>query len=653
MGGNSSSHVPFADEDNHVSFVKGIRLTDKVINRMREERQATKKIVHPRSQQNGPAPQLSTEAIAPTITPAPTVDHLVPHLVDPPHSAQPSSLPLPVQPVKLTPPPPVTFVAAPPAKPMVQASAVDSEAPPPPLKPMVQPPTVESAAPPSPAKYMAQAPGVESTPPPPPVKPMTQAPAVESAAPPLPEEPVVLATPLVSPVEPEVAATPSTTSVETKVLPQVAKPIALSPSAEAKVISTPPPPSAETVVPPPPFVDATVLSSVDEPVVLATPVLVDKVFMPTPVEPTVPTSVVAAAVVEPDVFPTPPPVVPPLKVAPPPADDVLPKPPPVEPLTVYSAPIPVAPNLPAPVVEHTSEPIVENLQAPTWQSMELATHASTSMANEQADLPPPPCAEPTDPPPPPGSEEPTVTVPLPLLDEDVAFPTVAPVTAPAVPAPPSVVVDEEELRRQIRAELTKDLEEEMKRKRQELQKQLDEVKAAARVQAQAAAQLRVQEEVQKIHSLEKAAQSDIMKAAIAKERMTKEEETLMAQLYAHKLEEKEKQLKKQDLIYREQIARLEEKSARFFKVTTENFKKGREDVHNTFKHVDIRPVCGDLQTHVQRCYRENRGQTLACSGLASLYMQCVEGHKKVSLYGCFLTERETLRLTVKHAYTEM
>ncbi|KAK6317820.1 hypothetical protein J4Q44_G00111110 [Coregonus suidteri] len=72
MGGNSSSHVSYENEGDHVTFVKGIRLTDKVINRMREERQA-QKMVHPRSQQNGPASTLLTEPVVPLSTPAPTV----------------------------------------------------------------------------------------------------------------------------------------------------------------------------------------------------------------------------------------------------------------------------------------------------------------------------------------------------------------------------------------------------------------------------------------------------------------------------------------------------------------------------------------------------------------------------------------------------
>ncbi|XP_070973587.1 MICOS complex subunit MIC19-like isoform X1 [Oncorhynchus clarkii lewisi] len=178
----------------------------------------------------------------------------------------------------------------------------------------------------------------------------------------------------------------------------------------------------------------------------------------------------------------------------------------------------------------------------------------------------------------------------------------------------------------------------MKVKRQEFEKQLYEVKVQARAQAQAVAQAQIQEEVKKILDVEKASQGENLMAAIEKERMTTEDERLMAQLYwielkAHKLVEKENQVKKQDALFREQVAKLEEKSAQFFKVTTENFKKGREDAHNTFKRVDIKPVCGDLQSQILKCYRENTGQTLTCSGIANLYMKCVDNHKTKSIGG--------------------
>lgn len=60
---------------------------------------------------------------------------------------------------------------------------------------------------------------------------------------------------------------------------------------------------------------------------------------------------------------------------------------------------------------------------------------------------------------------------------------------------------------------------------------LYEVKVQARAQAQAVAQAQIQEEVKKILDVEKASQGENLMAAIEKERMTTEDERLMAQLY--------------------------------------------------------------------------------------------------------------------------
>uniref|UniRef100_A0A8C5MTV5 Uncharacterized protein n=1 Tax=Leptobrachium leishanense TaxID=445787 RepID=A0A8C5MTV5_9ANUR len=48
-----------------------------------------------------------------------------------------------------------------------------------------------------------------------------------------------------------------------------------------------------------------------------------------------------------------------------------------------------------------------------------------------------------------------------------------------------------------------------------------------------------------------------------------EEERLKAKSFAKKLEEKERELKRQDEFHMDQLARLEERSAQFYKVTTE------------------------------------------------------------------------------------
>lgn len=49
------------------------------------------------------------------------------------------------------------------------------------------------------------------------------------------------------------------------------------------------------------------------------------------------------------------------------------------------------------------------------------------------------------------------------------------------------------------------------------------------------------------------------------------------------------------------------------------------------RRFSIQPVCGDLQSQILKCYKENTGKTLSCSSIASAYMQCVDNAKKVPL----------------------
>nr|XP_029523238.1 vegetative cell wall protein gp1-like isoform X4 [Oncorhynchus nerka] len=619
MGGNSSSsHVSY--EDDHVTFVKGIRLTDKVINRMREECQA-QKVVQPRSQQNGPASTLSTEPVVPVSTPAPTVDHLVsPSLFIP--TAPPSP---PVQPVKLTPPPPVTFVSAPcPPAVLPTPPCPPAALPTPPCPPAALPtPPCPPAALPTPPCPPAALP----TPLSPPKESIVRAPAVEPIVPPLdtkvlPQgaEPILPLVPL-EPIAPSLAPSPPIEEPVLLCTPTTEEPVVLPTLAEHIVPLVP----IEPVVPPKPVKPVVLASPVVEPIVL--PPVVESVVLHHPVEQVDPLT--------PDPSPVEAIVLPPVvveEVATPTLVEPVVLPPVVESVTITTPLVveevvlptrpPVAEPPPPPVLAPIPEPIMEELPPAPCPSMELATLPTASAASKQTDLPPP-VEEPIAPPPPLSAPvEPMVSIPLLPLIENVAV-----VTPPVIPLQPPLVVDEEVLRRQIQAELTKGLEEEMKVKRQEFEKQLYEVKVQARAQAQ------IQEEVKKILDVEKAAQGENLMAAIEKERMTTEDERLMAQLYAHKLEEKENQVKKQDALFREQVAKLEEKSAQFFKVTTENFKKGREDAHNTFKRVDIKPVCGDLQSQILKCYRENTGQSLTCSGIANLYMKCVDNHKTKSVGG--------------------
>ncbi|KAI1888082.1 hypothetical protein AGOR_G00181380 [Albula goreensis] len=250
----------------------------------------------------------------------------------------------------------------------------------------------------------------------------------------------------------------------------------------------------------------------------------------------------------------------------------------------------------------------------------------------------PPNTEPIIPPPPPVE---TVAPPSPLaeiaaIETEVAPASPPPVALPEPPAsadifspPPLPPVDEEDLRRKITDELKKGLEQERSEREVEMLRRLEEEKA----QVLAQAETRVQDEVGKILTLERAANQESIKEAVLKERMTVEEERLRAQLYeldrkAHQLEERDRELKKQDAFYREQVAKLEERSAKFYRVTTENYHKAADEVNAKFKRYEIKPICADLQGQILKCYRENTGQTLSCSRIASLYLQCVNDAKQ-------------------------
>ncbi|KAG7456258.1 hypothetical protein MATL_G00249850 [Megalops atlanticus] len=192
--------------------------------------------------------------------------------------------------------------------------------------------------------------------------------------------------------------------------------------------------------------------------------------------------------------------------------------------------------------------------------------------------------------------------------------------APALLPP----VDEEELRRKIAEELQRGLEEERSQRELDLRQRLEEEKAQAKAQAEA----RAQDEVGRILEVERAAHQETIKRAVLRERVTAEDERLRAQLYAHQLEERERELRKQDAFYREQVAKLEERSATFYKVTTENYHRAADEVNAKFKRYEIKPVCADLQGQILKCYRENAGQTLSCSKIAALYLQCVNDAKQ-------------------------
>ncbi|XP_018526538.1 coiled-coil-helix-coiled-coil-helix domain containing 3a isoform X2 [Lates calcarifer] len=259
-------------------------------------------------------------------------------------------------------------------------------------------------------------------------------------------------------------------------------------------------------------------------------------------------------------------------------------------------------------------------------------------------LPPPPSplVEPVAPPAPPSPAPPatkTVAAPPPteqppvepVSPAPVPEPVAVPESSPVPPPPTAPPVDEEALRKKITDELYKGLEQDRAKAEQELQAWLESEKARAAAQAKADAQSQVRNEVSKILSVERAVAQESLQQAVIRERIATEDERLRAQLLAKQLEAREADLQKQDAFYREQVARLEERSTQFYKVTTENYHKAADQVNAKFKRYEVYPVCADLQGQILACYKENVGKTLNCSNIAARYLQCVNNAKQNKL----------------------
>ncbi|XP_018421741.1 PREDICTED: MICOS complex subunit MIC19 [Nanorana parkeri] len=206
---------------------------------------------------------------------------------------------------------------------------------------------------------------------------------------------------------------------------------------------------------------------------------------------------------------------------------------------------------------------------------------------------------------------------------------ISPVARPQPPAPPTppltkfpveppvtagYAVNEEELRRKIAEELALE----------QARREIDNLKRFEHGKV-------VQEEMGKALERERASSTEQLTRAVLREKATTEGERLKAKTFARKLEEKERELKRQDEYYKEQLARLEERSAQFYKVTTDQYQEAANSVEARFKRYESNPVCADLQAQILQCYHQNPQQTLSCSALASQYMQCVNNAKQSML----------------------
>ncbi|XP_052645173.1 MICOS complex subunit MIC19 isoform X3 [Harpia harpyja] len=176
---------------------------------------------------------------------------------------------------------------------------------------------------------------------------------------------------------------------------------------------------------------------------------------------------------------------------------------------------------------------------------------------------------------------------------------------------------------------------------EELKKRIAEELALERARRDSEAQKRrlkqeqtyVRDEFGKLLERERISSNEHLTRAILRERAATEEERQKAQRFAKQLEEKDRELKKHDAYYKEQLARLEERSAQFYKVTTEQYQKAADEVSARFKRYESHPICADLQDKILQCYRQHAQETLSCSALASQYLRCVNHAKQQSMLG--------------------
>nr|XP_046183940.1 coiled-coil-helix-coiled-coil-helix domain containing 3a isoform X6 [Oncorhynchus gorbuscha] len=306
--------------------------------------------------------------------------------------------------------------------------------------------------------------------------------------------------------------------------------------------------------------------------------------------------------------------------------------PPFDPITSLPPiePIALPPQPPAPVTEVVAPPPppMEQVAAPTI--IDMVIPPPTLAALKPVASPPPPAS--VEQPPVEAFAPPPAAVPVEVVGPPLPPPTPGP--EPVVVAPPAAhAVDEEELRKKITEDLQKGLLKERVKAEQELQAWLEEEKVHAASFAEAEAQASVKDEVGRILELERATTHKTLTQAVMREKVSAEDERLRTQLYeitgkAKQLELRDQELKKQDAFYREQVARLEDRSAQFYKLSTENYHKAADGINAKFKRFEVSPVCADLQGQILKCYQEHSGKTLLCSTIASRYLQCVNQAKQ-------------------------
>lgn len=84
------------------------------------------------------------------------------------------------------------------------------------------------------------------------------------------------------------------------------------------------------------------------------------------------------------------------------------------------------------------------------------------------------------------------------------------------------------------------------------------------------------------------------------------------------------EIKRIENYYKNRQSDLEQRNKELYQITKEQFETALKEVEDKIVHHTPPPVCQDAQTHVTRCYENNRGQTLLCSKEARRFIECVE-----------------------------
>ncbi|XP_032377075.1 MICOS complex subunit mic25a isoform X3 [Etheostoma spectabile] len=138
----------------------------------------------------------------------------------------------------------------------------------------------------------------------------------------------------------------------------------------------------------------------------------------------------------------------------------------------------------------------------------------------------------------------------------------------------------------------------------------------------------LKEELAKVAQRERAAAREEMTKAMTQERQHIRQEAENTKQLAQQLQKKDAQLKALDAFYKEQLAQLEKRTLERYEQSKDEFHQAASKTEENVRSRNTEPVCPGLQAQILSCYRENRDQTLTCSGLAKEYMQCINAAKK-------------------------